>query len=1192
MPEFEFANVMQYVVKTEDEIRALGLNSIIKGQAWIASDSYRLLWRDADGAIQDVKAEATAISQNNAAGITAPVGRLVDEKGDLMQTASTPLGVSRDASSFVTQGFVQLEIINGTGSSAIITAGSKIHTNSLDYTRGAVSFLGGEAKMPSKVDYVGVVTADSTTVPAGGTVLVSAFVNIAPNIGDGFPVTAGQFIPQTFIDPAWPVGTRYFDANERTMNTVTDDVNIISGDEQTIKNRFKNETGVTIPKFRVVYIKGKTSDGFGFKMNLASYNTYSENWSLWVTTEDVIDGDYSTCIRLGALANMPTTGLNIGAENYLGLNGEIVAERLAPPGNNILIGTALNVGGAELFAVDIQQDNYDIELEGCVLEPQGIDWIESGGNVYVEIWNKDDPTRDLPIRVGGKDIILDTTTGAGTGGRARFQVAAGLATNPIKNCVYATNVGGAVQLNYAQDFPADGEFAEIAVGLLRDAPNVAIEKSIGSQIYTNAISRSGRGFFARLAESVRARGAQYWDGLAPSSTITDGGAAVDTLDATFALGRAYQLHLQSIPQLQVSVDGAYVMNASGAGVLTPYQKVTNLALCNEDTAGNSLNGQQTSLVLMLMVSSGGDTILGVFLPTGGYDPSGFDQENAYDDPRGFSTVSAPAQYKTIAMLGMRIPAEISNDGLDWTYLNPAGKTEWIDLRGVALGTRGTGGAAFGGVPTLLEVLTQSNDAGGLQIKSLGDGVDATDAMAYGQFTRYTVSSFSELKTAWEQTTSTEINIFVAQGITVPASASITVPHSNFVNIHGGTVFFAGNFTYTGTQETRIHSEVSFTAGTTLTLTTAGLSVRNLAAPDLTIIGAGLLQYEREVSIGILTGNSLQVFWTNTFADYPNTPYTTETGDENASRQGSALKSYDGDDAFQDIGTAVRAFHTPYLPLTVQGLETTDYKYVFVKINDPYTYTYLSFRLRVFDYLSTSPSWVDFLIGGYVHPTGGFYSKTAEQVGGNHGYTVDFQRDGIDAWIRVERTDGNDIGRVRTAVYDFVGATSSVVSQSTQKYWRENVSVSFSNTDFGYTSYGSIKTGFGTWTPNLTFGGGNVNMTYTSRGGSWTRVGRQVTVNFSIVLLAKGDSTGNVVIDGLPFDISDSVAGTSFEASGVLAYLTGMTGLDQMPHITASQNTSELRLTRMTIGGSNTEELTDAYFTNTSSIRGTITYISK
>ena len=56
---------------------------------------------------------------------------------------------------------------------------------------------------------------------------------------------------------------------------------------------------------------------------------------------------------------------------------------------------------------------------------------------------------------------------------------------------------------------------------------------------------------------------------------------------------------------------------------------------------------------------------------------------------------------------------------------------------------------------------------------------------------------------------------------------------------------------------------------------------------------------------------------------------------------------------------------------------------------------------------------------------------------------------------------------------------------------------------------------GTFTPDLKFGGNAVSLTYGSRGGRYTKIGRCVTVSFYFVLSNKGSSSGVATVS-LPF----------------------------------------------------------------------------
>jgi hypothetical protein len=81
---------------------------------------------------------------------------------------------------------------------------------------------------------------------------------------------------------------------------------------------------------------------------------------------------------------------------------------------------------------------------------------------------------------------------------------------------------------------------------------------------------------------------------------------------------------------------------------------------------------------------------------------------------------------------------------------------------------------------------------------------------------------------------------------------------------------------------------------------------------------------------------------------------------------------------------------------------------------------------------------------------------------------------------------------------------------------------------------------GTWTPNLTFGGGNTGMAGTFTG-NYTKVGNQVTVDIRIALTAKGSSTGIAVIGVLPFSAKAYPCAVIDASSGVVGPATTWLG---------------------------------------------------
>jgi hypothetical protein len=81
---------------------------------------------------------------------------------------------------------------------------------------------------------------------------------------------------------------------------------------------------------------------------------------------------------------------------------------------------------------------------------------------------------------------------------------------------------------------------------------------------------------------------------------------------------------------------------------------------------------------------------------------------------------------------------------------------------------------------------------------------------------------------------------------------------------------------------------------------------------------------------------------------------------------------------------------------------------------------------------------------------------------------------------------------------------------------------------------------GTFTPNITFGGGSTDLTYTARNGVYTKIGNLVFFRIGIDINSKGSSTGNMAVTGLPFT-SASGSYSDWPCSAQFFSFTGLTG---------------------------------------------------
>ena len=131
---------------------------------------------------------------------------------------------------------------------------------------------------------------------------------------------------------------------------------------------------------------------------------------------------------------------------------------------------------------------------------------------------------------------------------------------------------------------------------------------------------------------------------------------------------------------------------------------------------------------------------------------------------------------------------------------------------------------------------------------------------------------------------------------------------------------------------------------------------------------------------------------------------------------------------------------------------------------------------------------------------------------------------------------------------------------------------------------------GTWTPTLQVNNSTTGITYASRSGSYTKVGRMVTLLCDVTISNKGSNTGAVAIANFPFVAGDTLSSTSFNG-------TGFTGIWENLNTTTSSITCWVSQGGTTAGvwraiGSGSTSmvtLTDADLLNTSSFRFIFTY---
>jgi hypothetical protein len=124
---------------------------------------------------------------------------------------------------------------------------------------------------------------------------------------------------------------------------------------------------------------------------------------------------------------------------------------------------------------------------------------------------------------------------------------------------------------------------------------------------------------------------------------------------------------------------------------------------------------------------------------------------------------------------------------------------------------------------------------------------------------------------------------------------------------------------------------------------------------------------------------------------------------------------------------------------------------------------------------------------------------------------------------------------------------------------------------------------GTWTIGVTFGGAAVGVTTSSNTGTYTKIGRQVTVNAYLQLTSKGSSTGDAKLTGLPFTIA---SGNSFFSAASSVFFD-ITFANQF-QVQGAQGSTTMDLLETSVLGT-LSLITDVDFANNAGIVLSLTY---
>jgi hypothetical protein len=130
---------------------------------------------------------------------------------------------------------------------------------------------------------------------------------------------------------------------------------------------------------------------------------------------------------------------------------------------------------------------------------------------------------------------------------------------------------------------------------------------------------------------------------------------------------------------------------------------------------------------------------------------------------------------------------------------------------------------------------------------------------------------------------------------------------------------------------------------------------------------------------------------------------------------------------------------------------------------------------------------------------------------------------------------------------------------------------------------------GTWTPTIAFGGSTSGVTYTSQGGSYTKIGRLVYCQGMFILTDNGSGSGSAEIRGLPFTAGDVLSNTSVEPGGLMVYFVNSSISVSGFTVWAEQGGTTAAIYVLPASGTETIVATESYISNSFTCRFFLTY---
>ncbi len=616
-----------------------------------------------------------------------------------------------------------------------------------------------------------------------------------------------QFNPSVST-PSHSEGLLFYDQDNKTLSLYVDEAEVTLQIGQEMFIRVYNDSGGDIDNGEACYLSGIFSSTP--TVDLAQADAAATCLStIGIATHLIEDGTYGYITNSGVVRDVSTTGFNSGDKLFLSATtpGGIVNTPPTSPNYLISLGQAVIIDGS----VGTLQVNINVGtntsgvikiFNGSVLE-DSVTTVTSDGATVTLIYQKN-PTGDLSVFFNGSFSTFDSTDPV-----ASIALTAGSDTAPTLNYIYILE-STLVLTKSTVSFPT-AQHVPVATVLVQSASSAQTDGVYKLHAWTDHLSDiNDQGHLSHLNHWVRHQHATWNTGVAPTTSITVNGGAIDNVYFSNTSGNVLQLHDHSFPAIDMS-DPTPIFAVNDD--TTAYRRVTDLSTLDEDSTGTTLRSNNTyySIVVFGVASeAGADSKIYCNLPSGAYSS----ESDANDDPSGYSNFSIPTVFRGVGFLIARIVLRYqTSDSGTITEIQTQ------DLRGLVPATAAGGAAVGGGTEfsdNLFKVFNVSDNSKELQLDL--SGVTTSNTRVLSVPDRDGMISTTGFTPVTEVSASTYTLLAADQILHVTYSSTgtclITVPTALITDGREFTVIDGGDNAATNniTIETQGSEQINFDSG--------------------------------------------------------------------------------------------------------------------------------------------------------------------------------------------------------------------------------------------------------------------------------------------------------------------------------------------------------------------------------------------